>query len=241
MSMRELSTVDQEASTTTQTTDISGALAWARECCINNSMRSWIDLDAKLAGCDGMLWTASLVLLRHLEISKPTGWWKERRVLELGSGTGHLAVGLAQLGAQVVATESAQFEMDGGQAGYASMMAWTNHLLASRTLGDGSVSFRKLHWGIDDLPPNNWDGFDAVVLSELYFEPDLHEALLQALCRVLQPGMVCYSIFCDRPFSLGFLAMLDDEGSFNMETVEPQETLCMAEDEIVYTHVITRR
>lgn len=226
-------------------TDVSGALSWARECRMSNGrMRSWVELTA--AGCDGMLWTACLILLRHLETEKPAGWWRGRKVLELGSGTGHLAVGLARLGASIVATESAEFEMEGGQAGFDSMVAWTNHLIASSSgldagVGGGSVAFRKLHWGLDDLPPNRWDGFDIVLLSELYFDPDLHEPLLQTLANVLKPGMVAYSIFCDRPFSLGFLAMLDDEGTFDTAVIDLKETLNLDEDEILYAHVITRR
>ena len=228
--------------------DVSGAVAWARECCVAGRMRAWIDLPTlpnRTAGeCDGMLWTASLVLLRHLEVSLPVGFWAGKRVLELGSGTGHLAVGLATLGALVTATESAH-EMAGGQAGYDSMVAWTTHLLASRAvdagISGGSVGFRQLHWGIDDLPPNEWSGFDVVILSELYFDPDLHEVLLQTLRRVLIPGMVAYSIFCDRPFSLGFLAMLDDDGSFDSRSIDPEETFHMEEDDVIYTHVITRK
>ena len=249
---------DEPSSTTsTQQNDVSNAVAWARECSVNGSMRSWIDLPPlKLptnCECDGMLWTASLILLRHLEVSLPNGWWRGKRVLELGTGTGHLAVGLARLGASVTATES-NHEMAGGQAGYDSMVAWVNHLLvhaaaaadasdgsSTSTTVLGSVGFRQLHWGLDDLPPNDWSGFDILILSELYFDPDLHEALLQTLRNVLTPGMVCYSIFCDRPFSLGFLEMLDSDGSFEVEAIEPEETFQMEEDDIIYTHVITRR
>ena len=132
------------------------------------------------------------------------------------------------------------------------MLVWYNWLLcAHRPAGhgrtqhgdgtEGTVCFRKLHWGLDDLPPNRWDGFDVVLLSELYFDPDLHEALLQTLVHVLAPGMVAYSIFCDRPFSLGFLAMLDDEGSFETDVIDLKETLDLDDDEILYAHVITRR
>ena len=130
---------DEPSSTTsTQQNDVSNAVAWARECSVNGSMRSWIDLPPlKLptnCECDGMLWTASLILLRHLEVSLPNGWWRGKRVLELGTGTGHLAVGLARLGASVTATES-NHEMAGGQAGYDSMVAWVNHLLVHAAAG----------------------------------------------------------------------------------------------------------
>ena len=248
--------------------DRSGAVAWAAECNAKGEMRSWIDLDPAIGGCAGMLWTASLILLRHLEVTQP-GAWRGRRVLECGSGTGHLAVGLARLGAHVVATESAESHNGAEASGYVTMTSWTSKLLREwpgggqpldgaictssaeanaeavpLSAGDGSeggtVAFRRLHWGLDDLPPNNWDGFDVVILSELYFDPDLHEPLLQTLCRLLKPGMVAYSIFVDRPFSLGFLAMLDDDGSFEIKELAPEQTFGMQEDDIIYTHEITR-
>ena len=112
--------------------DASGAVAWAAEFSVDGSMRSWIDLSGP---CDGMLWTASLVLLRHLELTKPPGWWRGRRVLECRSGTGHLAVGLARLGAHVVATESAESHNGALASGYQTMTMWTTKLLAERPGG----------------------------------------------------------------------------------------------------------
>ena len=78
-------------------------------------------------------------------------------------------------------------------------------------------------------------------MSELYFDPDLHEALLGTLTRILRPGMTCYSIFVDRPFSLGFLVMLEDEGSFEVEELTLDQTFGMQEDDVIYAHVITRK
>ena len=248
--------------------DVSGAIAWARECNYNGEMRSWIELDPAKYGCEGILWTASLILLRHLEVTQPAGWWRGRRVLEFGSGTGHMAVGLARLGAHVVATESAESHNGSLSSCYVNMVRFTTQLLQSRpgggqrldpqpfgadigalttgaaassANGGGSVGFRKLHWGLDDIEPHSWDGFEVVILSELYFEPSLHEALYESLCRILQPGMVAYSIFVDRPFSLAFLVMLDDDGSFETQEISPKEGFGMAEDDIVYAHVITRK
>ena len=256
--------------------DASGAVSWAADFNVNGSMRSWIDLDPDLAGgCEGMLWTASLVLLRHLETTKPDGWWRGRRVLECSSGTGHLAVGLARLGAHVVATESAESHNGALSSGFQTMTAWTSKLLLERPGGGqaltgaalsdwqalhrqaempcdadlplsagssgGTVQFRKLHWGLDDMAPRAWDGFELLILSELYFDPDLHEALLGTLTRILQPGMTCFSIFVDRPFSLGFLVMLEDEGSFEVEELAIDQTFGMQEDDVIYAHVIKRK
>ena len=110
--------------------DVSGAIAWARECNHNGEMRSWIELDPAKYGCEGILWTASLILLRHLEVTQPAGWWRGRRVLEFGSGTGHMAVGLARLGAHVVATESAESHNGSLSSCYVNMVRFTTQLLA---------------------------------------------------------------------------------------------------------------
>lgn len=188
-----------------------------------------------------MLWTACLILLRHLETASPRGWWQGKRVLELGSGSGHLAVGLSKLGASVVATESSIAQAG---AGYTAMVAWTTYLQQQRAsdagFDGGSVEFRGLHWATD-VDPSLWQGFDVVVLSELYYDPEMHEVLLHTLRSVLTPGAVAYSIFCDRPFSMEFLMRLDDDGSFEVEPIEPAEVFSLHEDEELLTHKITRR
>lgn len=53
---------------------------------------------------DGLLWNASLVLLEHLKATLGD-MLKDKRILELGSGLGHLGLGLADLGAHVTLTE----------------------------------------------------------------------------------------------------------------------------------------
>jgi len=224
----------------TDSLDVSGAVAWAQACQANGKMRAWIEMPGS-----GMLWTASLILLRHLEVGAGVDW-RGKRVLEVGSGCGHLATGLARLGAHVTATESAEEKIAGD--GFVHMQRFIQGLLAERPGGGvpadapgqsgaltagtgpdgashgGTVRFRKLHWGLDDLPPADWSGFDVVILSELYFFTELHEALLGVLRHVLAPGMVAYSLFVDRPFSLGFLAMLDDDKSFEMNTVSAESS-----------------
>jgi hypothetical protein len=55
-----------------------------------------------------ILWTASLVLLQHLQRPENRATLAGKRVLELGSGLGHLGVGLSHLGAHITCTERPQ-------------------------------------------------------------------------------------------------------------------------------------
>ena len=121
------------------TADLSGALAWASAVPRPaGRMRAWLDVEPVDGRPESMLWTASLVLLRHLETEHPAAYWRGKRVLELGAGMGHLAVGLARLGAQVTATEA-------GYSGLGVLQAWSTHLLKERAgggepAGDGALS-----------------------------------------------------------------------------------------------------
>jgi len=245
----------------------SSALGWAATCVERDgSMRSWVKMERLYPHEPPsvmMLWSVSLLLLRHLETAFAPGSWRGKRVLELGAGAGHLAVGLARLGAHVVATESGEFN---GGAAYTDMVRWARLLLAERAGGGeevaapespgdaaqcysagpggdgGTVSFRKLHWGVDDAAdPASWSGFDTLVVADALYDEEAHEPLLASLRIVLRPGMTAYSAFVDRPFSLAFLALLDDDGSFEVEDVELADRCALREDEIVYAHRITRR
>jgi predicted nicotinamide N-methyase len=243
-------------SAATAVDDASGALGWIKQCTrADGAMRAWVELD-ELTN-QPMIWTVSLLLLHHLETESVPGAWRGRHILELGSGAGHLAVGMARLGAHVVATESGRFPT------YAAMQDSIRYLLKQhdgggteegepRLVGEsvplaaggrsnGTVAFRELHWGIDDIPPAVWSGFDTLLLSEIVYDPDLHEALLGALRHILQPGMVAYSIFADRPFSLNFMALLYDDGSFEVEEIKLKDLFGMEDDVDVYTHTITRK
>ncbi|CAJ1332904.1 unnamed protein product [Effrenium voratum] len=51
------------------------------------------------------IWHASLVLLHYLQAPERARQFRGRRVLELGSGLGHLGHGLARLGAEVTCTD----------------------------------------------------------------------------------------------------------------------------------------
>lgn len=226
--------------------DRSGALAWSEAAAVDGCMRSWLDLDGHAAvgghasGHDVMLWTASLVLLRHLERDAGIEW-RGARVLEMSAGTGHLAVGLARLGANVTATECSTKHSAGALA---ALEYWAPYLLRERggaacgteppfsggALG-GTLAFRTIDWGAaeDGLqgvePGSEWD---ILILSELVaLGEELQEALLETLGRLLGPRTVAYCIFCERPFSMGFLWLLSCDASYVVEQIELRDRLGM--------------
>ena len=53
---------------------------------------------------DGIIWNASLVLLNHFRQKMPDAF-RGKKVLEFGSGLGHVARGLCEMGAHVTATD----------------------------------------------------------------------------------------------------------------------------------------
>ena len=161
--------------------DVSGALGWAADCSADGSMRTWVDMeghahvDGHTIGCDVMLWTASLVLLRWLERESGIDWSTgpridgtraPLRVLELSAGAGHLAVGLARLGAHVTASECSE-EHD--KHAWRALNAWVPFLLRTNPgARGGTLATRLLNWGAEDgLTAAALEEFDVLVLSEL--------------------------------------------------------------------------
>lgn len=153
-------------------------------------MRQMYELTSE-DGVEGIVWPACLVLLRHLEdmdwcankrgcplcICDPSHPRRRgKRVLELGSGTGHLAVGLARLGAHVTATEGPGNNM-------AALKSWSGQLLREHVGGGqplctdpirlstgnslgGTLELRELWWG-EDFQLDAQGPFDVV--SKLSF------------------------------------------------------------------------
>ena len=52
------------------------------------------------------------------------------------------------------------------------------------------------------------ENYDAVILSELVYDEELHAELVATLGRALRPGAVAHSVFCDRPCSFNFFVQL---------------------------------
>eukprot|EP00290_Baffinella_frigidus_P010760 CAMPEP_0180168476 /NCGR_PEP_ID=MMETSP0986-20121125/32699_1 /TAXON_ID=697907 /ORGANISM="non described non described, Strain CCMP2293" /LENGTH=227 /DNA_ID=CAMNT_0022119873 /DNA_START=11 /DNA_END=694 /DNA_ORIENTATION=- len=188
----------------------------------------------------GVLWKASLVLLDYLE-RKQADTLKGKRVLELGSGLGHMAVELYRLGAHVVCTE--QVAMGALQRLQTTVAEAPNHSAAG-----GSISAMELEWGEAGWTASTGvaaaagaGGFDIVVMSELVFDESVHEELLWTLEKSLSPQGTAFSVFLNRPFSMMFFVNLSDAGGFEVKSVagEDIDMLGMLTTDL-HMHIITR-
>lgn len=165
------------AAATKTPADVSGARQWAAACAVNGSMRCWVELDGHASvghhsfnsketqtvdEVDVVLWTASLVLLHHLEAHAAVDW-RGLRVLDLSSGSGHLAVGLSRLGAHVTASAcSPKHDRNAWRA----LSLWLPFLIRERPGGQcpsadasppygsgelgGTVALRQINWGEEE-------------------------------------------------------------------------------------------
>ena len=96
-------TLDQEAPSATASTDLNEHLRLTQKLTVAQSGQ-------RISGCDescGWIWESSRALETAMlaAVHEASGSWSELRILELGSGTGWLALRLAQLGADVTATD----------------------------------------------------------------------------------------------------------------------------------------
>ncbi|KAF0705070.1 hypothetical protein AaE_014669 [Aphanomyces astaci] len=126
----------------------------------------------------GALWDSSLVLWESVQ-SRP---WHGKRVLELGSGVGFLAVKLAMKGAQVVATD-----------GDADAMYLLRDNLKRNQIHDPAVRTAFLPWGNDVALlaafPTKLE-FDVVIGADLIYNADFHAPLLETLQAVCSESTV---------------------------------------------------
>ncbi len=156
-----------------------------------------------------------------------------QRVLELGSGSGLLAMHLARLGADVTACD---IEPD--------LSLLVRQL--RRCDMDKRVRAVELLWGekgwSESVLSREQEPFGAVFCADLIAIEEAHDDLLWTLRRVVGPQTACFFGFKNREdFSFNFMAMLHDTGEFVVEE-EPEVDRDNVEDgEDVLVYKITRR
>ena len=189
----------------------------------------------KLGDDTVLLWSSGALMERHFcdPVVFARHGLAKRRVLELGSGSGLLAMHLARLGAEVTATD---IEPD-------------LSLLVRQLRGTGMaerVQAVELLWGEEGWQRSELatraEPFDFVFAADLIAIEEAHEDLLWTLRRVVGPHCTCFFGFKNREdFSLSFMAMLHDTGEFAVEE-EPDVSRDNVEDgEDVLIYKITRK
>lgn len=191
-----------------------------------------------------MIWNASRVLLQYLQAPERASKLRGRRVLELGSGLGHLGHGLALLGAHVTCTEQLKClpELE------ASLKELDRHEGSPSTAG-GSVTALELSWGEEGLAASpsmqaatagGVAPFDFIISAEIVYLEETHDLLLWTWERFCAPQTVIYSVFINRPFSWNFFVKLHDLGVFEVDQIEDFDP-CGLDPEETHMHRVTRK
>jgi hypothetical protein len=98
---------------------------------------------------------------------------------------------------------------------------------AAPECGAGSICAVECAWGKDGWQKSplkdEKEGWDTIILSELVYEEDAHDALLYTLQKLASPKTVVYSIFCDRPWSFMFFVKVHDAGGFKVEAIPDEQ------------------
>mmetsp|Transcript_122651 Transcript_122651/g.308369 ORF Transcript_122651/g.308369 Transcript_122651/m.308369 type:complete len:260 (-) Transcript_122651:111-890(-) len=186
------------------------------------------------------IWNASLVLLRYLQAPERVARLRGRRVLELGSGLGHLGHGLARLGAHVTCTERGKIlpELQ------ASLRGLDREHGPAGTNG-GSLRAVELSWGEEGFEESvlaaevDTQPFDFVISAELVFLEETHDLLLWTWQKVCRPETVIFSVFINRPFSWNFFAKLHDLDIFEVDQIEEERDFDPCGLEEIHMHKVT--
>jgi len=189
---------------------------------------------------DGFIWNASIVLLRYLE-AKQAKNIRGRRVLEMGSGLGHCAYGLARMGAHVTCTEQAKCIPVLEES-----LAKLERQMGPVAEKGGSLRLVELLWGEEGLRNSALSSetgvYDVIISAECVFLEELHQDLLWSLDHFSGPDTIIWSVFLNRPFSLMFLVHVDDSKAFQVTQLEEgRDYDSNGLEEDLFLHKITRK
>ncbi len=145
------------------------------------------------------MWPCSQILCAVVENPDyfPLGSWKNKRVLELGSGCGLVGLRLAALGAHVVMTDVPQV----------LELTCRNVQANLAVISSGSVCTEPLTWGqpLSErlVSLKTCEGFDWVVGSDIVYHEHLFDSLASTLRDVCGSKSQVETIW-DRCFNISF-------------------------------------
>lgn len=161
----------------------------------------WADAyDGWIASEDPIYARYDAVLGRVIGLS---GAARGKRILDIGTGTGNLAVRLLDLGAEVIGLDPSQKMLD---------------IAAAKLKGRGSIELEKVEHPFVSIPHAD-QSFDAVVSTYAFHHvhPDRKPGCICEMMRVLKPGgawVIGDLMFQDRDreqAALDFLDWMEDE------------------------------
>lgn len=191
------------------------------------------------------IWNASRALLFYLEEPKRAEMLRGKRILELGSGLGHLGYGMARLGASVTCTERGKcLEI------LRDSLAGLEREHGAVASAGGELRVIELSWGEEgfgasalgvEANAEDFVPFDFIISAELVFLEETHDLLIWTLDRLCAPQTVIYSVFINRPFSWNFFAKLHDIDVFEVEQIEEADGFDSCNLEECHMHRLTRK
>jgi len=121
--------------------------------------------------CGGYLWRAETVTLQYLENMNvfPEGHWKDKYVIEVGSGTGLIGLFLVHVGAYVALTDQN------------SMLPLIQQNVSINNLPENRVNVSELFWGVTDCTLFTKNSVDYIIACDCIYLEIAFDPLVKTL------------------------------------------------------------
>ncbi|XP_061482590.1 protein-lysine methyltransferase METTL21C isoform X2 [Rhineura floridana] len=141
-----------------------------------------ITIQESIENYGAVVWPGALALCQYLESNQQEINLKDKRVLEIGAGTGLVSIVASILGAYVIATDLPEV-LDNLEF---------NLSKNTRNLNVRKPEVRKLVWGknLNEDFPKSTHCYDFIVATDVVYHHTALDALLATMTYLCQPGTV---------------------------------------------------